>query len=326
MDSVQVLDMLSVNRDYIKRKSNIALINLSMLHCSFDSVTDEACVISLALNDSLSAMMFSSDYERAIDISLPIIERFEGTSHTYLIACHVALIGRCYVFLAQYDTAREYLQRAEAIAFAHAEITDDLIALRSDILHDTAMNEHHAGSESELKMNYLRRAIEVLGTRFPTRQGVCMMGKGNVRYAEGKYDEALAYYLRAAVILEDSPESYPNLSAIFSNIGMCFTALARYTEAESYLSRALDIRTRLGSYWEIANSYYNIGLYHEKKGDNDRAYENLLISRDYAMISHARGLQILVLTELEAMAQARGDLDAAEQFHGQLLSINEAMA
>jgi hypothetical protein len=40
MDSVQVLEMLSSNREYIKRKSNIALLNLSMLHRSFDSVID----------------------------------------------------------------------------------------------------------------------------------------------------------------------------------------------------------------------------------------------------------------------------------------------
>jgi tetratricopeptide (TPR) repeat protein len=280
----------------------------------------------MALNDGLAAMMFSSDYERAIAISLPIIDRFGINDFPYLIASHLTLVGRCYVFLTQYDTARDYLHRAETIAFETSDTSDDLMALRSEILHDTAMNEYHSGGRPELILGHLERAIEVLRGRFPMRRAVCIMGMGNVLYDAEKLDDALDHYLRASVIMEESPESYPNLSAIYSNIGMCYTALDRFSEAEPYLMRALDIRTRIGSYAEIANSYYNISLFHKKQNDSDRAYESLITSRDYAMIGNARGIQILVLTELEAMARERGDLDAAEQYHGQILSINDALA
>jgi hypothetical protein len=42
-------------------KSNNALQNLSLLHHSFDTNDDEAVILSLALNDSISAMVFGAD-------------------------------------------------------------------------------------------------------------------------------------------------------------------------------------------------------------------------------------------------------------------------
>jgi hypothetical protein len=56
-----------------------------------------------------------------------------------------------------------------------------------------------------------------------------------------------------------------------------------------------------------------------------RAYEQLLVSRDYAMVCQTVGIQQLVLRELESMARRMGDMAAAEAHHSQLMEIESSM-
>ena len=325
MDAKHILDMISENRRYIKRKSNIALQNLSMLHRSFDGVDDEECLISLALNDSFAALIFGADYAKAIEVSQNVLNDFPYSPHTFLIAAHIAILGRCHVFLTRYDQADEYLMRAEALAASITPLTEDVLGLKADILHDLAMNTYHAHRDDQLCISYLDRALALLeGTDFSNRKGICLIGIGNIRKREGKHQEALDYYMRALPLFEDV-DNYTNISTTLCNIGNCHTGLGQYDTAETYILRSLDTRTRMGTYWEIANSYYNLAQLYDARGDADRAYEHMLISRDYAMVCQTIGIQQLILRELEAMARRRGDMAAADMHHAQLMEIESSM-
>ncbi|MCW3125633.1 MAG: hypothetical protein JWO03_1291 [Bacteroidetes bacterium] len=321
MDPSQICDMITTNREYIKLKSNIALQNLAMLHRSFDHVEDDACILGLMLNDSMAALIFSADYAGSIAISQRAIDRFQDTREKYLIANHESVLGRCYTFTLKYAEGRDYLLMAEANALG-LELTDEVRALLGDILHDLAMNNHHAGGDTEESISYLDRALAVLEpTSMRTRKGVCLMGKGNVRFNGQRIEEALVFYKEAEAFFEGT-ESMSNLSAILCNIGMSYTNLGRLDEAEPYLMRALELRIRLGSYWEIANSYYNISDYYRARNEIDRAYDQMLQARDYALVSQTRGLKLLILGELETMALAMGNADAAAEHHKQYLELD----
>jgi tetratricopeptide (TPR) repeat protein len=322
MDPAHIQEMITTNREYIKLKSNIALQNLAMLHRSFDSVEDEECVLGLLLNDSIASLIFNADYGRAIEISEGALHRYPDTQLYYLLAYHQSVIGRSYIFLLKYDLARDYLIQAEVNALK-APMTQENKALIADILHDLAMNNHHAGWDKEVSMVYLDRALEMLmGTRYLQRRGVYLMGKGNVRFNQERVEEALQYYIQAEAFLNDA-ESFGNPAAILCNIGMCYANLGRIEDAEPNLMRALDLRMRLGSYWEIANSYYNLFLFYRIKGDLAKAYEMLLTARDYALISHTKGLKLMILKDLEQMALDRGDHAAADQHRQQYLEVEK---
>ena len=324
MDRIQVLDMITGNREYIKLKSNIAFQNLAMLHKSFDSVEDEECILSLALNDSIAALVFRADYTGAISISQSAIGRFPDTSHQFLIAGHEAVIGRCYTCLSQYDKAREHLYRADAIAFDRVEESEEARGLRADIWHDLAMNNHHAGGSHAETTGYLECALEELEPAGQSiRRGVCLMGIGNVRFSEEKYKEALSYYKKAVDPFEQK-ESYTNLAAVLSNIGLCYLNLKKPAEAEPHLMRSLDLRLRVGSYPEIANSYYNLSLLYKYNRNLSQAYDTLLISRDYALVGQAKGIKLMILEDLADIAQERGDTAAAETHQKQRLEIEGA--
>jgi tetratricopeptide (TPR) repeat protein len=321
MDSKQILDMITANRGYIRLKSNIALQNLAMLHKSFDSVEDEECRLSLALNDSLVEVIFSADYTAAIDISLRTLDRYQGSKHIALLAEFEELIGRCYTFLTEYDTGFVHLRRAEELVFGQLPDSEEALALRADILHNLAMNNHHAGWGEDKTTEYLNQALDILeGTDFTNRKGICLMGLGNVNMVADRMEEALAYHLQAKVLFEEI-ENHGNLSTVYSNIGICYTHLGQFDSAQDYIMRALDMRTRMGSYWEIANSYFTLATLYIKKGDLDAGYDNLLISRDYALVSQVKGGQQLVLKELEALCLLRGDIAGAEEHRMQLTEI-----
>lgn len=322
MDPAQIEDMISTNREYIKLKSNIALQNLAMLHRSFDSIEDEECILGLLLNDSIAALIFNADYGRAIEISEGALRRFPDTNLYYLLAYHQSVIGRSYIFLLKYELAQDYLLQAETNA-RRAPMTQQNKALIADILHDLGMNNHHAGWDKEVSIGYLDRALDMLmGTRYLQRRGVYLMGKGNVRFNQERVEEALGYYLQAETFLNDA-ENFGNLAAILCNIGMCYANLGRLEDAETNLMRALDLRTRVGSYWEIANSYYNLFLFHQIKGDIPKAYETLLTARDYALISHTKGLKLLILERLEELAREMGNDEAAEQHRAQYMNVEK---
>ncbi len=316
--------MIATNRDYLRLRSNIALKNLAMLHKSFDGIEEEGIVISLALNDSIAATLFSDDQSRSLAISQAIIDRYPGTSYPILIAGHEKIVARCYMNSTKYAEARKHLLRAESLALTEVPPTGEALALQADILHDLAMNSHHADEPVEVAIGYLQRAIALLEpTAYSNRKGVNLMGIGNVMYEQHKYDEALKYY-QLAVPLFDETENVTNLSCVLGNMGMCYIAAGQAEQAEECLMRALDMRTRMGSHSDIANNYYHLSHLHTLKGDPAKAYEMMCISRDYVMASRIIGQQILILNELRALAIDRGDTATAELCRRQLEKIARA--
>ncbi len=327
MDRVQVLDMINANRQYIKLRSNIAVQNLAMLHKSFDHVQDEECVLALALNDSEAALLFNSDYARCIASSEAVIARYPDSVYKRLLAAHEVLIGRCYVFMLRFDDSRPHLERAEQIAFHEIDDSDDeTIGLRVDILHNIAMLNHFSEQGDVPTLDYLRQALALMPDgRLQNRRGLCLMGVANVLSERGDHREAITYHEQAMALFEEV-ENYNNLATVLCNMGACYVRLGVYDKAQICLDRSLDMRTRLGTYWEISNAYYNLGMLYKARGEHSRGYDTMIIARDYAMVSQHRGLQTLILEELKAMASHMGDTAAAAQHHASYLEINADIA
>ncbi|MCW3125631.1 MAG: MalT-like region [Bacteroidetes bacterium] len=324
MEPTHILEMLSTNREFLRRRSDTALSNLSMLHSSLDEVADEGVIISLALNDAIASMVFSADYAGAIRISQAVIDRFRNTKYVNLIASHEMLIGRCYTFTLDFDRAWEHLHMAEAIAFDALEIGDATRTLRADILHEVGMTTMQSGRDKDEAIRCFEKALRILGHEgHNRRRAVCIMAIGNVRYAESRFGDAQNYYMRAEALLEETDDYY-NLSAALCNLGVCHMCLGAYGIAEAYLTRSLEIRKRSGTYGDIAGSYYNLAALYEHRGELERAYKTMLISRDYAQLSQVRILQIKIVKELEMMSLSLGDISAAEDHRSHLQEMERA--
>ncbi len=312
MDQTQILEMIASNRKFLKLKSSIALQNLAMLHRSFDGVDDEECILSLALNDSVAAMLFDADYAKAIAISQGMIDRFPHSPHTFLLACHATRIGRCLTYALRHEEAHSVLSRAlDQIALLPDD--EEVIGQRADILHDLAMNNYYAEKDAAETIAYLEKALAVMGDKgYENRRGICLMGMGNVLDDQGRYGEALNHHLKAMELFDEA-DNYGNLATVLCNIGTAYIGLGLPADAEPYLLRSLDMRSRMGNYGDIATSYYNLALLYKAKGETEKAYSTMMTGCDYALVSQKKGLQILILEQLAELAEYLEDPAAAEQ-------------
>jgi tetratricopeptide (TPR) repeat protein len=153
-----------------------------MLHRSFDGVNDEECLISLALNDSYAAVIFGADYAKAIEVSQGVLNDFPDSPHTFLIASHTYMLGRCHVFLTRYDVADEYLHRAGDMVETISPVTHDVLRPQGGYTALSAMNTYHAHRDDAVCISYLERALAILEeTDFSNRKGICLIGIGNIR-------------------------------------------------------------------------------------------------------------------------------------------------
>lgn len=317
MSPNQILEMIAINREYIKQKSSAALQNLPMLHRSFAHIKDDRIAISLALNDSYAAAIYTADYTGAIRISARILSLYKNSTDLYLIACHESVIGRCYTYVLKFDLAEQHLQRAEEMAFALTDGSNATLELQADVLHKLAMNTLHSGGEKSRIYDYLLRAISILEpTGLRIRLGVCVMSLGTAYMSAHRYDDALEQYLRAEHMLNDAGDtsSYANL---LCTTGLCYIEHGQYDLAESYIRRGLEIRTTQSSYGEIAAAYYSLYQLYRHKGEMDAAYETLSFCLEYARIGQAMGIQHQSINELEEMAQMRGDAAAVAKHRDQ---------
>lgn len=317
-----VLEIISANREHLRLNSRMALDTLSSLHKDFSELKDEACIISLALNDSIAYMIFDADYDKAISNSRSVLERFPHSRHSYLISYHLSIIGRCLALSGKHEQAKEALLQSLEISEHALKPTNETISLSADILHDLAMSNDMAGGNSKKTILYLGRALTILsGSDMEIRKGVCLMGLGNVKYSEGKKRAALRYYLKAAKIFEDQ-QIHNNLAAAYSNMGLSYAALGQMESAEKYHHQALMVRLRIGNNDDIANSYFNLSQFHDLSKDTDKTYSSLLECRNYAAKSANRKIYKDTLLWLESIALSRNDMENVIKFREERQAAN----
>ena len=317
-----VLEIIAANREHLRLNSKMALDGLSSLHKDFSDIKDEACIISMALNDSIADMIFNADYDKAISNSRSVLSRFPHSKHSYLISYHLSVIGRCLALSGKHEQAQEMLLQALEISEHEPRQTNETISLSADILHDLGMNNDMSGGNSKKTILYLGRALTILNeTNFDIRKGVCMMGLGNVKYSEGKKRAALRYYLKAAKIFEDQ-QIQNNLAAAYSNLGLCYGELGQLETAEKYHNQALMVRLRIGNSDDIANSYFNLSEFHDISKDAEKTYATLMECRKYAAKSVNKKIYKDTLLWLESIALSRNDMTNVTKFREERQAAN----
>jgi tetratricopeptide (TPR) repeat protein len=300
LDTKTLLEIIATNREDIMIGNNMALNILSALHKNFNAITNDACIMSLALNDSIARMVFHADYIKAIEISTATLQRFPNTNQYYFKARHLGVIGRCHALAGNFAPAEDALLNALAIVEQQLEATDEVNRLIADTLHDLAMANAMNNGKPEESITYLNRALEVLAGLYPVRRGVCLMGIGNVLYGQGKLEEALEYYTKSVAIF-DEQSSFANLASAYSNIGLVNTDLGKHTIADSYLLRSLQLRHTIGNTDEIAISYYNLGRLNQQLGNTEKALNYYMHCRDYASGSINKYNYNLALAAINAL-------------------------
>ncbi len=91
------------------------------------------------------------------------------------------------------------------------------------------------------------------------QEGQAYINLGSVYMRQGKMEKALDIFQKAI------PLNPLLLSDIYNNLGLIYFTLGRMEEGERASQKSIEIRPH------HAAPYYNLGVYHEKKGDIDQA-------------------------------------------------------
>lgn len=121
-----------------------------------------------------------------------------------------------------------------------------------------------------------------------------------------RFDEALSHFMRVA-------EINPDYDGIWLNIGIAYRGLKNYTEAETYLKRALEAKPKdLAPYVELTNLYV-------VTGQTAKAYETVEQGlRLHPQSAQLRALLAAVYMDRNDRRRAQAALEEAERINSDL--------
>ena len=220
-------------------------------------------------------------------------------------------LGDVLVFVGEYDAAREYFKKAEALVdISDAVSVQTYIMLRRKI-----------GTTFERQGNF-DRALAYLGTAQQFAQetslplqieraknlndiGWIHFRKGNLELAETS--------LQTALELVRSTSQYAVIASIYNRLGGVYYQKDDLENAHHYVRRSLILREEIGDIGEVARSYNNLGLLGWKRGDWDEALENF--SRSITLNQTLGDVEATIFLHMNTglLLTDKGDLMAAQQ-------------
>ena len=112
-------------------------------------------------------------------------------------------------------------------------------------LNNELIGHYRMSGDGEASLRHGEKALallEKLGAEDTVTAGTTCVNVGTARAAFGDPEGGYALFERARANYEKNlPEGDPRLGGLYNNMGLCLTALARYTEARELFSLALDI-------------------------------------------------------------------------------------
>ncbi|MCK5037884.1 MAG: tetratricopeptide repeat protein [Thermoplasmata archaeon] len=102
--------------------------------------------------------------------------------------------------------------------------------------------------------------------------GTALRAVGNVHLDQGRQDEALLYYEKSRVVMENIGERY-GMAAALNNIGAVYLYKGEMDMSLEFFERSLEIREKIGYKHGMAATMNNIGVIHRNKGEMTKALE-----------------------------------------------------
>ncbi len=158
---------------------------------------------------------------------------------------------------------------------------------------------------------------------------------GNIHLYKGDYDNAIAFYLKSLKKFEELRDkqgmsvSYNNIGIIYDNKGDYDKAIAFYFKSlditEYILSEAKELSEKQNAQKGMSNSFANIGIIYEEKGDYDKAiafyFKSLKIDEE---LGNKNGMSISY-DNIGIIYYYKGDYDKAIAFYFKSLQLREEL-
>jgi len=173
----------------------------------------------------------------------------------------------------------------------HLEIQKKLMKKRSDfpIQGEMYLECHEYQKTIEYNTVYIERNKKIRNQ--DTKLAIAYNNIGVAYQKQGKYVEALEYYLISLNIRESAPEkNSSDIDYSYNNIASVYKDQGDYAKALEYFSMSLKIRESLHgkNHSSTAISYNNIGSVHDSQRNYSKALEYYLISLEIRELFHGK--------------------------------------
>jgi signal transduction histidine kinase len=215
-------------------------------------------------------------------------------------------LGKTYYFLANYDSAQVFFQKAYDLA----EIAGDTSNMAKSIKQVGKM-QWVKGELAESLKSYeisLPLAKSVHDTAL-----ICVLYNniGIIYFGVGDYGKALEYYY-LALPLRDSLNDYKGKSLTLNNIGMVFSEWGKHDEAYKYYRHAASLSDSVYYLGGKAYSYYNLGNHYFNLNNLDSAIVNFKRSLDTYLLDNNDIIGMYICyAKIGNVYHMRNELDSA---------------
>jgi len=185
-------------------------------------------------------------------------------------------------------------------------------------------NLHASYKETNKALEFIKKSELVYANLNDSiNLGLTWSSLGNVYFQQGKYQNALNYYLRADAAISVSDDLF-SLARNLNNIALCYDALKASNLALSYYFRARDTYIELGMNYDYIMVLSNIGLAFL----NDQKLDSALVYFQQSLHGASKfGYASLMLTNLDFIAEAaKGDYKQAYYFRQQHERLSDSIS
>ncbi|MES2761059.1 MAG: tetratricopeptide repeat protein [Bacteroidota bacterium] len=212
--------------------------------------------------------MYLGNYPEAIKINFSVLKTNEESKNTKGIASSNNNIGQLFLYQKKYPEALNYFNTALKLYKSINYQEGVAIAL-----NNTGLAYMYQGNYPEALKNYL--ASSKIYEETQNKQGVASSfnNVGIVYDKLGNYDESLKNNL-IALDINEKIGNEEGISASLINIGILYTKLHKPKDADSHLTKGLQLSIHNGNVQRIRDAYSALAVLDSSRGDYKAAYRN----------------------------------------------------
>lgn len=265
------------------------------------------------------AYSYLEDFDSAQARNESALAIYEAQQDTARMAGIYSNLGRLYQMQAVYDEALAHFIKAQNLFAQHNDAEGESItaAQIGDLLLDM--------ERSTEAVPYLQRSLALTDTsQSPIRYGDLLVALGSV-YSTDSMDLDSAYlYFEAGRALFAKINDQQGLAIAYSNLGNVLLQLNQQEQAYAHLHQSRAIASANNWPPQIAFNAKNLGLYHQKYGQQDSAIHYFLQAYELSQEYELAFAEEAILRGLYEHYKQTGQAEKALAIYEQYQALREA--
>ena len=258
---------------------------------------------------------YRAEYAQSILNNEKSKEYFEKGNLTKGIAISNQYLGIGYFYLSEYEKSLAYYFDALK-SYDKLNFEEGIAAVNNNI-----GVVYEVRKDLEKALEFYVKSYE-LKNKLKINASSSLANIANIYCEQDDFDKGLNYYFKA----EKEKEKFKSNSgkaSLYSNISRCYIVLKKYSKAENYIQKAIEIDTSRNNMYGYSDDLQVYGDLEETRGNKQLALNKYLKSYEIAKSNSYLDILINSTSKTSSLYSSLGNYKKALQFHNELLSVKD---